>query len=96
MIHSQLVIADHHLIFECQAASGKSLAEMSPGEEARIHGVGLESHLGQRLLALGFLPGQTVRFLKRAPFQDPILVEIGSRTISLRLQEAARVYIGTV
>lgn len=91
------MIAENHFpLFECQAAPAQTLADLKPGQEARIHGIGLDNNLGQRLLALGFLPGQTIRFLKHAPFRDPLLVEIGSRTVSLRRREAGYVYVGAL
>lgn len=87
-------MTEEQYLFECQAAPAQTLADLKPGERARIHGIGLDGSMGQRLLALGFLPGQTISFLKNAPFRDPILVEIGNRVVSLRRREARRVYVG--
>jgi ferrous iron transport protein A len=37
---------------------------------------------------MGFYPGQTLRLLYRAPFGDPIAIEVGDYVLSLRLDEA--------
>lgn len=81
-------------IFDCQIAPPRTLADLDAGENSRIHAVGTENHLGQRLMALGFLPGQHLTLVKRAPFGDPLLVEIGNRVVSLRKAEARNVIVG--
>jgi ferrous iron transport protein A len=80
-------------IFTCQAAPPRTLADMKTGQESKIHSVGTENQLGQRLMALGFLPGQVLKLVKKAPFGDPILVEIGSRMVSMRKAEARQVIV---
>ncbi len=94
MTTEQSTQPDKELVFACQATPALTLADLKPGETAKIHSVGLETSLGQRLLALGFLPGQPIRFLKNAPFGDPVLVEIGSRVVSMRREEAKHVVVG--
>ncbi len=84
---------DPEPLFGCEISPPRTLAEMKPGQESTIHAVGSEIQSGQRLMALGFLPGQVLRLLKRAPFGDPLLVEIGSRVISMRKAEARRIIV---
>jgi Fe2+ transport system protein FeoA len=81
-------------LFTCQDTPALTLADLGTGEVAKIHGIDLQTGLDQRLMALGFLPGQPVKFLKTSPLKDPILVEIGSRVVSLRREEARRVVVG--
>ena len=81
-------------LFDCQIAPPRTLADLDKGECSRIHAVGTETQLGQRLMALGFLPGQQLVLRKRAPFGDPLLVEIGNRVVSLRKAEARNVIVG--
>ncbi len=83
----------YHL-FACQDTPALTLADLNANESAEIRGIDLETGLDQRLMALGFLPGQPVRYLKRSPFKDPILVEIGSRVVSIRKSEAQRIVVG--
>ena len=44
--------------------------------------------LPERLGELGFLAGERVRILARAPFGDPLAVRVGSGTFALRRVEA--------
>ncbi|MEI8298780.1 MAG: FeoA family protein [Pseudomonadota bacterium] len=46
------------------------------------------AELPERLAELGFLVGERVRVLARAPFGDPLAVRVGSGTFALRRLEA--------
>jgi len=52
--------------------------------------------LGRRLADLGFLPGTTVRVVRRAPLGDPTVYELRGYQLCLRRSEAARVEIAVV
>lgn len=47
--------------------------------------------LGQRLSDLGFCPGVTVLFVRRAPMRDPVHVQLGSYHVALRGAEARQI-----
>lgn len=50
--------------------------------------------ISQRLRDLGFVPGEPVRVVARAPWGgDPLLIHIGSTRFALRQAEARRVVI---
>ncbi|BEV71794.1 MULTISPECIES: FeoA family protein [unclassified Paludibacterium] len=50
--------------------------------------------ISQRLRDLGFVPGEPVRVVARAPWGgDPLLIQIGSTRFALRQAEARRVVI---
>lgn len=50
--------------------------------------------IARRLRDLGFVPGEPLRVVARAPLGgDPMLVQIGSTRFALRRAEAARVSI---
>ncbi|MFP6561524.1 ferrous iron transport protein A [Paraburkholderia sp. B3] len=50
--------------------------------------------IAQRLRDLGFVPGEPVRVVARAPWSaDPLLVQIGSTRFALRRAEAQRVSV---
>lgn len=49
--------------------------------------------LVRRLAEIGFLPGETVRVMARAPGSEPIAVRIGRSTFALRRFEAAFVQV---
>lgn len=52
------------------------------------------NEIESRLMHLGFLDGQTVIVVKKAPlFQEPLLVEVRGRMIALSKDEAAMVEV---
>lgn len=75
-----------------------TLTQLPSGQDSTVLGV-VDIHAGdgvaRRLRELGFVPGQSVRIVARAPFGgDPILVQIGGTRFALRRTEAARVMVG--
>jgi len=69
------------------------LTALSATDDARIVAVHAPAtpggaELPERLGELGFLVGERVRVLARAPFGDPIAVRVGSGTFALRRAEA--------
>jgi len=69
------------------------LPMLQPGEVGEIVAVLGEGELRQRLLDIGFIPGQIVRVIRYAPLGDPIEVEIMGTRISLRREEAALIKV---
>lgn len=51
------------------------------------------SAVGQRLADLGFLPGTTLRVIRRAPLGDPTVFELRGYQICLRRAETSLVEI---
>ncbi len=50
--------------------------------------------IARRLRDLGFVPGEIVRVVARAPMGgDPMLIQIGSTRFALRRNEARRVHV---
>ncbi len=47
------------------------------------------SEWGEWLRELGFIPGEQVMLMARAPGGDPLVVRVGSSTFALRRAEAA-------
>lgn len=58
-----------------------TISEISPGD------------LRPKLLEMGLYAGKTVKVLFKAPFGDPIAVDVGGYVLSMRLEEAALVLI---
>ena len=73
-------------------AETKPLTSMAPGETAVIAGF-TDDELSAKLLEMGFLPGTVIRFNFRAPFGDPICVNVSGYDLSLRLDEAATISV---
>ena len=61
------------------------------GKRARIASIQSGDALGQRLLALGLLPGMMVKVVQVAPLGDPIAIDCNGRRVSLRRAEASGV-----
>jgi ferrous iron transport protein A len=76
------------------------LTDLSKGTTAlveRVEDIQLPDPIAQRLRDLGFVPGEPVRVVARAPWgADPLLVQIGSTRFALRRAEAQRVSVKTV
>ena len=62
-------------------------------KDARIVRVDGSSALVQRLMAIGFLPGQEVRVVQVAPLGDPLAIELDGWRVSLRKAEAALITV---
>ena len=69
------------------------LADLAPGEAARVDSVREDSPLGRRLLDLGFVPGTEVRVVRRAPLGDPVEFELRGYRLCLRRTEALAIQV---
>ncbi|SDC16947.1 FeoA family protein [Paraburkholderia lycopersici] len=73
------------------------LTDLSKGTTAlveRVEDIHVPDPIAQRLRDLGFVPGEPVRVVARAPWSaDPLLVQIGSTRFALRRAEAQRVSV---
>jgi ferrous iron transport protein A len=72
-----------------------SLGNLHPGEKASISSIHAEESLFQRLTALGFRIGKQIEMVRRASFNGPLHVRIGTTEIILRRSEAHRIQINT-
>jgi len=63
-------------------------SDIRPGDHARLHEVGGERSFRRRLMELGFLPGTTVRLVRRISVGDLVEFEVRGGHISLRASEA--------
>lgn len=71
--------------------SAFTLAQLELGARARVTAVAGAGALALRLLEMGFVPGAVVTLVKRAPFGDPLELQVRGCHISLRRAEAARI-----
>lgn len=73
------------------------LTDLTKGATAyveRVENASARDPIAQRLRDLGFVPGEPVRVVARAPWgADPLLVQIGSTRFALRRAEAQRVSV---
>ena len=72
------------------------LNNLKSGDFATISGINainVEQSLTQRLIALGFRVGKQIQVMRRASFNGPLHVRIGSTDIILRESEAKLIQI---
>ncbi len=70
-----------------------TLQQLKQGQRAIITKVGGEGILRNRLLDMGVIPGQEVRFTKLAPLGDPMEILLNGYSLTLRLKDAAQIEI---
>jgi len=70
-----------------------TLGEMPNHFEGSITKLEGDPSVVARLRELGFIRGEAVKVVGRAPFGEPILIEIRGSTVALRRSEAACVHL---
>jgi len=70
----------------------KSLSSVKPGEVVTISNL-VESSLKSKLMEMGLVSGKKLKVLFKAPFGDPIAVNLGGYVLSLRLDEANLIHV---
>ncbi|MEX0668988.1 MAG: ferrous iron transport protein A [Pirellulales bacterium] len=71
-----------------------SLDDIPVGTTVRVHDVTGADPVSIRLLEMGLTPGIEIRLVSRAPFGDPLELEVRGYRLSIRRHEAALVSIG--
>ena len=66
---------------------GQILSQVKNGESVVVRDI-LESSLKVKLMEMGLVEGKRLEILYRAPFGDPIAVDIDGYVLSLRKDEA--------
>jgi Fe2+ transport system protein FeoA len=77
-------------------AQATSLAELKPGQSARITALEGQGPLVQRLYEMGLLEGTKVTLVRRAPLGDPLEIRVLGYGLSLRKAEAAWIKVETL
>ena len=70
----------------------QTLATCKRGNILHVQSV-QQSAISAKLIEMGLYVGQEVEILFRAPFGDPIAVNVGGYVLSLRLNEAALIEV---
>lgn len=71
----------------------KTLAELSPGDTARILMLQMRGSARRRLSDIGIIPGTSVKCVMISPFGDPAAYKIRGAVIGLRLSDAEKIII---
>ncbi len=69
------------------------LSDMAPGQKGRVIGYTDDTPIVRRLTELGLIPGREVIYLRNAPLQDPMEIQVGCSCLSLRHAEASLVTV---
>jgi Fe2+ transport system protein FeoA len=70
----------------------QTLASVSKGQKFNVQHI-VNSVLTTKLLEMGLFVGQEVEVLFKAPFGDPIAVNVGGYILSMRLNEASLIEV---
>ena len=69
------------------------LSQLEAGQQAVISAIEADESLFHRLSALGFRVGKTLSIMRRASFNGPLQVRLGTTDVILRCNEASRIQI---
>jgi Fe2+ transport system protein FeoA len=76
--------------------SNVTLADVSPGERARILAVASVNGDRRRLIELGVRRGAVVEVLRRAPLRGALAIKVGTGSLALRMDSARDVLVQQV
>ncbi|MHA6513314.1 FeoA family protein [Tessaracoccus sp. Z1128] len=78
---------------QLDSGSSRGLDSLSIGEVATIVAFDADDTVARRLFDLGFMPGEHVTRLRKAPLGDPLMFRVGGIEIVLRRAEARRIHV---
>ncbi len=70
-----------------------SIAELKPGQRARVEQVTGNGAIRQRLLDMGLMPETAIQVERVAPTGDPIWIKLHGYQLSLRKSEASAIIV---
>lgn len=68
--------------------TNNTLAQLRPGQSARVRKVGGERPIRRRLMDMGITTGVEITVVKVSPFGDPVEYRLRGYSLSLRKSEA--------
>lgn len=72
------------------------LDQLAIGKSGKIKVVGGEGELRRRLLDMGLTPKTIVKVAKIAPMGDPIELHLRGYSLSIRLEDAAKIKVENI
>ena len=70
-----------------------TLDQLMPGQRGEILRIEGADGIAARLREMGFVPGEAVEYLRRAPLGDPVKCLIHGSRVAVRHGEASRVFV---
>lgn len=64
------------------------LSDCKIGVTAKITSLSMADSFRKRMMDLGLMPGTEVQVMRKAPFGDPIVVQVRGFQVSFRMSEA--------
>ena len=69
----------------------RTLADLKVGQSGVVNVVGGEDALHRHLLDMGITPGVRITLQKTAPMGDPVELRLRGYSLTLRLEDAAKI-----
>jgi ferrous iron transport protein A len=69
-----------------------TIAQLQKGQKAIIQDFDIDS-IPLKLIEMGCLPGNSVELLQRAPFGDPLFLNVNDSHLAIRLETACCIHI---
>lgn len=66
----------------------KTAADLKYGEKVKISSIDTSNPSHQRILEIGFTPGQEIEIMNKSVFDDPIAFSVRGTLIAMRKKEA--------
>ena len=66
----------------------KTASDLKFGEKVTINDIDTSNPSHQRILEIGFTPGQEIELISKSAFNDPIALSIRGTLIAMRRKEA--------
>lgn len=73
----------------------KRLSDLNKGEKAVIQSFD-QDEIYLKLMEMGCVPGEEVVIENRAPLGDPISIKVAGYALSLRQEEAEKIWVETI
>jgi Fe2+ transport system protein FeoA len=73
-----------------------TLDKLKQHREGRVTEIDCSGGASQRLMAMGVLPGMSLKVVQKAPLGDPITIESNRQRLCLRLADARNVRLEEV
>lgn len=70
-----------------------TLDKLVPGQIARIIGIDGVDGVSSRLREMGFISGEPVEYIRRAPLRGPVKCGVAGSRVAVRNVEAKRVHV---
>ncbi len=74
-------------------SSTRHLGQLKLGESAVLGGMNLPDGASMRLQEMGFLPGVSIRLVRRAPLGCPMEFEVAGSRLAIRVSDASNIFI---